>query len=824
MSFFDCIQQAVDEKVIQGGKAKRAHDLYSGFKEQGLDDATASARVLETITGEVKTKKVKNVLAAKKYQDARDAIFQQKDIRGRLNPNDAIRDIISSPTGHGNVISVESTGNAIMGASLRKMENVLHEHRPVLVNFIRKMKTKKSIDDFVSELDGVSTNNKVAKEFKDAWQEATEYQRELANINGANIKKDDLFLPSAHDSKQIALVGQKKWVDDLSNNGNVRIDVQVKDVRTGNYIDANTAQGRKILEESWKTLKSSGKYSESIANIAESMSKERIIKFKDAKSWQNYHNMYGRHKDDLYATMIDHLQNTSRKLGLMQVLGDNPTGAFNKLRKDVLSHAKEQSDKMTESSRKNFMKEAESALEKAKKEFNLVSSNVSIISDSLESTTRVLGDMVKGREDFSISRLAATGTASLFSNARDFVGATKLGKTVLLGSVGDMVNMIRTAHMRGLPQMKMISRAVKALNPLSVTDQKKAARWGVTQTHWLKKSFARERMFGEVSSTGMMSYMFDFTARGTGMSAQPQVYKNTMAIEFMGVMGDHSKIKYGSLPKEMKDVFEINGINEKDWDLLRTSAREGDDRAEWLVPANLLENERIPFEQRNETYFKFSQAIENTVQRPSVVEPTARVRALLGKADAPKGSYADVILSSASMFGTYPLAFYQSIMRPALHSNNRLAHLAYLMVGGTMAMALYMQTREVLDGKTPRNMDDPKFWTEAFLRTDALPIVGNFLNEVWQGRTGGETPIGGVIKQGKGILSNVMNGEFEKAKDKSTMFLIKNNPLATMWQSSAVWNSLVTNEVQKAVDPKAYKRKLRSRQKRMRERGQEELF
>jgi hypothetical protein len=143
-------------------------------------------------------------------------------------------------------------------------------------------------------------------------------------------------------------------------------------------------------------------------------------------------------------------------------------------------------------------------------------------------------------------------------------------------------------------------------------------------------------------------------------------------------------------------------------------------------------------------------------------------------------------------------------------ATDRAAYAARLLVIGTITGAIATQLRNLVAGKDPANIAEPRFWVEAILRGGGLGFYGDFLYaEATQHDTSLIPAIGGPLATEAETAWNLTGAAaFKAARGERTdegAKLIRwgrsNVPFINMWYTKAAFDHLIWNELQEASSP-----------------------
>lgn len=213
----------------------------------------------------------------------------------------------------------------------------------------------------------------------------------------------------------------------------------------------------------------------------------------------------------------------------------------------------------------------------------------------------------------------------------------------------------------------------------------------------------------------------------------------------------------------------------------------------------------------------------NTESDFAIVTPGWKERAAF-YGDLQRGTVKGEIVRSVLQFKSFPWAMFHRMADAVANKDapvSKAAMTAYLVASTTLAGAMLMQTRDMLAGKDPRQMDKPEFWGSAFLQGGALGIYGDFLYGAGHTRYGSgilESAAGPTIGPllELGLVQPIQ--AIAKARDgKETHFLAQEAqdlkgfiPGGNIWYTKAAFDHLVSQQVFEALSP-GYLSSIRSR-------------
>jgi len=367
--------------------------------------------------------------------------------------------------------------------------------------------------------------------------------------------------------------------------------------------------------------------------------------------------------------MTDHIQNMASDIGMMATLGTNPRNMF-----DTLSLLAQQEAAKQGKRYKGHGREAEAI-------FRVVSGEVNAAEMA---TFADLGNTFRTFESF-----AALGGAAI-------------------SAVVDPVSNLLSAYSSKMPMMKVFSSHVKLLKDLHGKDSPELrqlfAEMGfiVDTTIGFAKS---SNKYVDVYGTGKVAKGLDGLLRGTGLETMTQAGRKAMSMELSLMLHKNFGKKLSELDPVHQKMFASKGITEAEWDAFRATKPL---EMKGVKFANVLEDKSM----------KFHAMITEEVER-GVPLGDARIKAITTLLGTKRGTVGGELARSVTQLLTHPTAIIMNHANRLFHNprgRSRVSYAAGGFVGFTMLGAISLQLSEMSKGKTPRDMDNARFWLDAFKR------------------------------------------------------------------------------------------------------------
>ena len=468
-------------------------------------------------------------------------------------------------------------------------------------------------------------------------------------------------------------------------------------------------------------------------NLAKKASASRTLHFKDADSWLAYNQRFG--VGTLSESVVHGLDLAAQNVGLMRVFGTNP-GSVMKRVADSLAAG---------------MRETPGELKKFRDAFGSLERMLSY----LDGSTRVPENEM---------------LATLGMGTRLFQSMTKL-PMMLLSQFGDLATYASEMHYtHGKSYLAGIGEAMAGLGKgLGDTERNKllsqigvfadgmsadlAAKFGAPdQPRGLMASY-QQKFFGLIGARWW---------NGTMRRRAAEMTSHSLAME--------RGAAFDALPKDLRRALGLYEIKAEDWDAIRKNVRELDGR-EFLVPEGI----------GGEAERKMRSFIADRVDF-AVLNPGAKTNYyMMWGTDLKRGTAAGEAIRFVGQFKGYPISFVERIMGREIYGrgantlgealtnkNGELVALAQLVAWTTAMGYVSMTAKELVKGREPRDVSDPKVAWRTFMAAAAqgggLGIYGDFLfgEANRSGRGTAETLLGpaiGEIAQVNDLFKRAVRGE-----------------------------------------------------------------
>ncbi|HYE45164.1 MAG TPA: hypothetical protein VEA44_05260 [Caulobacter sp.] len=546
-------------------------------------------------------------------------------------------------------------------------------------------------------------------------------------------------------------------------------------------------------------------------STARSVSKSRVLHFKSADDWMDYHDRFGQ--GSLFGVIARELDRSARNAALMDRWGPAPEAAIQADLADAAKAARAAGDsKAAQRLDGGALRQTIDQLTGA--------------AESPESLRlAIIGRTI--RWDQSMSKLGGMVLSAMGSDQALAASAMKrAGGTWLQGYSGAFGGILRLQGAERTSAARAVDVGAR------VAMARLTGRWK-----------ASDGPLGWMNSTSRLFYRVNF------FEAVADGQRHGMAAMLASHLGDEAGKPLSAVNAGTRETLERFGIGAREWDLIRAGAADVDGDGKFLafdaldaIPDDALLTWRgLEGEARSPAAAAaaredlglrlralFGDFVDNTL-----TEPRAREAAALTLGTR-SGTVLGEVVRSFMQFWSFPVAVLGRHVAPAMAGyagQVPVALLAHLIAASTLGGYFSLQAKQIAKGRTPREIleedgslkliewsDDPdepgfKFgragsvWIASLLQGGGLGIYGDFLfGEVNRaGRGFGVSalagPAIGEFESLAQIVRSAISGDVDDAPAELFRFGVRNTPFANLWYARWALDYAVLFRVQEALSP-----------------------
>lgn len=801
----DCIRRGVAAGLLDGKRADALIREIQGIEARNFDalgpygaKSQANIDALEMAKYNAAIRRRASLMGMLDLDRVSRAMDETKAQQGLKDSSSLLRNLVDS-VGSKNLKfrGARQEAEIVKGYAFQAMDEFMQKFHSAPGGFARN---KAQLVNVLKEIKGEATGDIAAKQMAQAWQSTAEMLRKMYNaVGGAIAHRKNWDLPQTHSFNEIRkletdLGGHEPafqhWHDFIA----PKLDrEQMLENGTGKPL--SDTRLRDVLKNVYDTIRSEGWDAKNPSangfgtSVAMRHQESRVLHFATASDWLAYHQRFG--DDDIFGTMIGHIEGMSREIGAMRALGANPQATI------------------------RFM---------AERNLKDVSENGTIDAINSAKSKGAQLDTLYRHYIGEASSPVNGKVGRFFSSTRQFVVSTQLGSAII-SALTDLAFTNVTAQFNGLSTKAMMGRYVSLLNPANVADRKLAVRLGLIAEEWSHVASSQMRFTGEVMSGEIMKRLSDATLRVSGLSAHTQAGRWAFGMEFMGHLADQVHLPIDQLNKPLQNALKRYDISAAEWDVMRSTKIYEPDKGGYLRPDDILQRPDVDQKMADQVASKYLNMVHSETE---FAIPSA---SLLGKAtllgDARPGSFAGEMMRSGGMYKNFAVTMLHTHGARMLFDGTpwqKLKYSANLAIGTTLMGALALQLKDLAMGRDPRPMADKKFWLAAALQGGGLGIFGDYLfssvnrnghgfvNSLTGPTTGFLGDTGDLLKtafvSGADAISGGALADASKmnvGRDAANYAARYTPGASSLWYTKYIWRRAVADNIQRALDPGAEK-------------------
>jgi hypothetical protein len=620
-------------------------------------------------------------------------------------------------------LNQRSTSNKVLSNFYRDLEKV---------ELVNEFKSKSYQRAIARELENLTrthssegfTGSKKALQIAKIIRKHQTLTKDLANLKGAYIPKLDGYITrQMHSRVALKKMGFDKWRDFI--NPLIDWDKTLIDVSDLERVYKNITSGIhfEALDVYFNISNFSG-----TTNIANKLSFERKIHFKDADSWFKYNKTCGEY--DLKSSVLIEFEKIGKAIGLMENLGTNPENSLVKLKNIFLRE----------------MQDDPKAIE-------------SIRGSSLDRQLQIL----MGRNAPENLKLANIGKV-----ARTYKAWCSLGRC-LISSIADVMTFQNGLRNNGVPILQAYSKTLtNIVGHLSSKEKRNfGKKLGIFSESLLENAY--DRLNPEGFGNGAIAKINTIYYKLNGMHHWDSSVKSAMARVLSNELAENSNKTFNRLDQRLKTGLITHGINEKNWSLIK-HFKETHERKNFIIPdSSNIPNEAIikylrktkePINDLN--IVRAKEEIETSIRKyylsnSEIASPTATSleRDVLNWGTKP-GTVIGEFARCAMQFKTHPALFIMKVLKSTLlnrippheraqgfsdyikglSSPSTLGQLSELVLGTTLLGYTAIYANKLLEGKNVEPLVETKYgktvinermWQAALIKGGGLGLFGDYL-------------------------------------------------------------------------------------------------
>jgi len=537
-------------------------------------------------------------------------------------------------------------------------------------------------------------------------------------------------------------------------------------------------------------------------NIAKRQSAERVLHFKDGKSFYEYDQKFG--EGDLMQSIHFGLRKAGQDNGLMSKLGTNPE---NNLR-TVIDLLKK---------RYKGTKASELTFTEIEKEFF----NLNGVANHIDA-----GRTFWGMKSSTLAKIG--GGLRTLSTTGKLVGLP-------ITSIADIGYMMSEAGFNKIDQVTFLNTLFKELKRTKTPQELKdlLEPLGIFADSF-GNHFSEHFVLREDATGSFNTYQSNFF-RYIGFNSLMRKYKSSMALALQNHYGKLTKKSWNELDEQYKNILNQYNINASKWEMLRKTTLSDFEGNKYLTIENIDEISDLDIlnylKETNPQIKKFSaKKIKDTKKEiqsnwrvmihdrvhHGIIEPARREKAIMNRGFK-KGTVEGELLAMLWQFKSFGLSVYTKPIERSLKAvapgttvGSKMLALTSLGIVTTFWGYVALTISDLLAGKEPRDPKDYRTLSAAFLKGGGGGVLIDLFNAELTRSNGGalSTIAGPVYSDISGLFNattKLLNGEPDKAALKAFRVLESNLPVDA-WFIKPAYQFLLGYQIKEMLDPGYFNR------------------
>jgi hypothetical protein len=806
-----CLDVAVNDEQISPADRDILYREYQRMRadaSQAMGAAAASAeakrQLLEWMAAETAHQKRKAKLGIVTIRNLAENLHNFRNARGHKDVGAAALFTLEH-NGEAKFTSVAGRTQEIISMEMARIDHAMIHFQRDWLQGDRKVNNQADLNDLRRELFGEDSGNETVKAMAAPIKDMFESLRQQFNAAGGAIGKlENWGLPQRHDAAALINRGLDEW------RNYIRPMLDMSKMRhplTGQPIRVDELD--QVLEDIWTSITTDGWATREPtrqrmgASLANQRAEHRFLVFKNSDAWSQYQRDFGGGANEWAAVMM-HLRGMASDIAAMQILGPNPSGTIEWMKQFVQKEAALHS--IGKPSR--FSGNPKTARRRAA---------------YTEWRIQSVWDDIRGAQNQPAMQALSRGAGAI----RNIVTAAKL-PAAALSAIGDFgtQTMARSFAMGGASTspVNVMKDVIKYATPEGRAD---AVAAGLILDASLEMMNREARFAGTQLGKGWTAYVADRTLALTGLTAITQAQKFAFGMAFQREVAAALGKAWDDIPAPLLQSFRRYGIRDSDWERMQRAAlHDLGSGVMVLRPRELAARDK-------KLAMRYVGMIMGETEY-AVPSGNHRSRSLTLGGTRP-GTVPGELMRTFAQFKSFGVVFAMlhgsRIMEQVWRRDMKT--LAGYAGGMAISMAFFgalsLQLKEMKEGRDPRPMNTPEFWTAAMMQGGGIGIYGDFLfadfnrfgNDLATTAAGPAWgPIADFGKLTLGNLAQLASGDDPKFGRELVTFAKKNLPGQNYWYWKLAWERMVWDQVQYMVDPEANAAFKRSQQSYMRDFGQ----
>lgn len=414
--------------------------------------------------------------------------------------------------------------------------------------------------------------------------------------------------------------------------------------------------------------------------------------------------------------------------------------------------------------------------------------------------------------------------AKNMATARDVMHSAMLGGTATMSMTLDNVTAAHARMLAGISAKMQIPQFIDHFVRMATKGPKSRltrdlVMMGASLDAISRTMFDNFRGIGEFDGFRLGKYFQDITFRASGLTSSTNAIAGGFYGDFVRALTNGIGKKLDELPGNLAGTMRLYGIDDALWKRISDGAKYISVKP-WAagpeVPVlDLLGMVRGGYDKPDDVARVVSM-IEHEKQTQAVISGQPEVRRLFRGANRP-GSLAGEARIAAVDLSTWGVTYlvskiFAGALTPYLSVPSRIAATSALVIGMGLLGSVVTQFRQITQGKTPYQWNDPQFWLQSFFISGGLGILGDLLFRenygqsdqlLWNFLGPTYSTLSQALSIPVGVAQAALTGGSYNVGANTVKLLKSITPFSTIWFLRAAMQRWFFDTLQKIADPNA---------------------
>lgn len=794
MSFADCLNRAAEAGEADKDRADRATRMWKDFADryeaQGRPRDTAEALAAEDVKKALK----------KEAGDKRHTYIAQLNVMRRLEQEVAqAMDLGTLATNKVEHMAAGANPTTSLIGQSNGLRRMFHHRIGALLDKHSRtpfgnVKDRAGLANVNRELHGESSGDANAQAIAKAVRDVFRDMRRMFNEAGGVIGElADWGLPHVHNRLAVSRVGFDGWMKQIE--GRIAWH-RIEDHLTGKpFADEGQMPSletrQKFLKEVYDNIVFGRDSQEAIYGKVQGKSlvnrnaEARVLHFKSAEDWNAYNKDFGT--GNVYSSIIAHTHRMADEIVLLREYGPSPEVGIDYQRQLAEMKAREAGDAALQSR----------------------------IAENFDRARRMIRIHNGGIQPKSMRQQQI---AWFFSSTRHVLSGAMLDRA-FIASLSDANSMRMAAKSMGMNPENVFKRHMDLLTNSMSREEAARASW-VADT-LADAGLVLARWQTEVPPADVAERISSFVMRAQGLAHWTDSARNAFQMEVSGLFAANAGRRLDDIEEPLRSLLKAKNITDDDWKAFtdpETMFVAGNG-ATFAPPIWWRENTKMDPRKADDLFLKLQALVEEQTEF-AVPTQSLWARSFI-EGDLVPGTIGYEVMKSGLMVKSFAMTFTVNQISRIMSMNTWQQRAMYgidLAAGATIMGAVSLIITDIISGRDPSDMTEPKFWAKAIAKGGGVGVIGDIVaagesswgggfqsfvagpgiqlvGDVWKLSVGNAVEL---MAQGAGLSDKPSHAGREFVK-----FLDRYTPGADLPYVGIAIDRLLWNNLQKLLDPEA---------------------